>query len=104
MATPEVLSALTTPFSEIGEIDFESLRTNLERLEALVDGVLAADTTGEFLTLSTSEHATLVELVLDVFGPTGSWCMSVLPAPDSPWNSFSRPDDWELYVSWPLSI
>ncbi|GAA4892238.1 4-hydroxy-tetrahydrodipicolinate synthase [Tessaracoccus lubricantis] len=69
MVVPEVLSALTVPFTDAGEVNFEALRENLERIEPLVDGVFAAGTTGEFPSLSFDEHGRIVESTLDVFGP-----------------------------------
>lgn len=69
MNKPEILSALTTPFSSDGEILVDALKANMTRLEPLVDGVFIAGTTGEFLTLSPTEHAQLVRLALEVFGP-----------------------------------
>lgn len=69
MNKPEILSALTTPFGPDGEILFDALKSNMTRLEPLVDGVFLAGTTGEFLALSPAEHAQLVELALSVFGP-----------------------------------
>lgn len=69
MTAPEILSALTTPFSADGEIDLPAFETNLARLEPLVDGVFVAGTTGEFLALTPSEHAALVERTLASFGP-----------------------------------
>lgn len=69
MQKPEILSALTTPFGPDGEILYGDLRINMDRLEPLVDGIFLAGTTGEFLALSPDEHARLVEMALDVFGP-----------------------------------
>lgn len=69
MQSPEVLSALTTPFAESGEIDHAAFEANLRRLEPLVDGVFVAGTTGEFLALDLDEHVRLVTACLEVFGP-----------------------------------
>lgn len=69
MRSPEVLSALTTPFTATGELDYAAFGANLTRLEPLVDGVFVAGTTGEFLALEPPEHARLVADCLEVFGP-----------------------------------
>lgn len=69
MATPEILSALTTPFSSDGQIDFVAFRANLNRLVDVVDGVFVAGTTGEFLALTSAEHAGLIEACMHTFGP-----------------------------------
>lgn len=68
MPTPEVLSALTTPFTAAGEIDYGAFEANLRRLEPLVDGVFVAGTTGEYLALELHEHARLAASCLEVFG------------------------------------
>lgn len=68
MHTPEILSALTTPFSCDGGIDLHAFRENLQRLEGVVDGVFVAGTTGEFLTLTAAEHSSLVGACLEIFG------------------------------------
>lgn len=68
MPIPEILSALTTPFTSDG-LDVAGFRANLARLEPLVDGVFVAGTTGEFPALTAAEHADLVTASLDVFGP-----------------------------------
>ncbi len=69
MNAPEILSAVTTPFGPDGELDLAGLRVDLERLEPFVDGVFAAGTTGEFLSLSVGEHQAILETALQVFGP-----------------------------------
>ena len=68
MPSPEVLSALTTPFDAAGEIDYAAFEANVRRLEPLVDGVFVAGTTGEYLALETDEHARLAAICLEVFG------------------------------------
>lgn len=68
-AVPEILSALTTPFDDEGDVNLPALRANLDRLEPLVDGLFVAGTTGEFPALEADEHAQLVESALEVFGP-----------------------------------
>lgn len=67
MTVPEILSALTTPFTPDG-VDRQAFRANLERLVPIVDGVFVAGTTGEFPALSNEEHADLVTACLEVFG------------------------------------
>ncbi len=69
MTHPEILTALTTPFTQDGAVDHGGFRRNLEHLEPLVDGVFVAGTTGEFLALELAEHAALVTACLEVFGP-----------------------------------
>lgn len=69
MPVPEILSALTTPFTQSGEIDVPAFRANLRRLETVVDGVFVAGTTGEFPSLTAAEHALLVEACMGTFGP-----------------------------------
>ncbi|MDO5533667.1 MAG: dihydrodipicolinate synthase family protein [Propionibacteriaceae bacterium] len=69
MLAPEILSALTTPFADDGEVDLPALEANLSRLEPMVDGVFMAGTTGEFLALTPGEHAELVERTISAFGP-----------------------------------
>lgn len=69
MTAPEILSALTTPFAADGSVDQPAFRANLQRLEPIVSGVFLGGTTGEFLALTPSEHAVLVEECLGVFGP-----------------------------------
>ena len=66
---PEILSAVTTAFTDAGELDPSAFEANLERLEALSDGVFVAGTTGEFRALSPQEHSELVKVALGVFGP-----------------------------------
>jgi 4-hydroxy-tetrahydrodipicolinate synthase len=66
---PEIISAIPTPFAEDGKLNLPALRTNLERLEPLLDGVFAAGTTGEFLALSDDERIAVIEEALAVFGP-----------------------------------
>lgn len=69
MTAPEILSALTTPFTASGDVDLWALQANLDRLEPLVDGVFVAGTTGEFPALDAGEHAQLVQAALGAFGP-----------------------------------
>lgn len=66
---PEVLSALTTPFRSDQSVDLEAFRSNLERLEPLVDGVFVGGTTGEFPALSVEECSAILEAALSVFEP-----------------------------------
>ena len=66
---PEILSALTTPFSSDGEILVDALKANMTRLEKLVDGLFFLGATGEFPAISPAEHGRLVEMAMGVFGP-----------------------------------
>jgi len=61
-----VYPAMTTPFHEDGSIDFETLRTDAQRLaDAGVDGLVPVGSTGESATLSHDEHIEVVEAVVD---------------------------------------
>jgi 4-hydroxy-tetrahydrodipicolinate synthase len=66
---PEILSAVPTPFSQDGTLDLPALRSNLERLNPLVDGIFAAGTTGEFPALTDGERIEVIRESLAVFGP-----------------------------------
>ncbi len=58
------ITALVTPFRD-GVIDEEAFAAHLERqIEAGVDGVVPAGTTGEAATLSVAEHKRLIELTV----------------------------------------
>jgi 4-hydroxy-tetrahydrodipicolinate synthase len=60
-----VYPALCTPFHDDGRIDFETLRTDAQRLEdAGVDGLVPVGSTGEAATLSHDEHIEVVEAVV----------------------------------------
>ncbi len=59
------MTALVTPFSN-GKIDEESFRAHLERqVEAGVDGVVPAGTTGEAATLSFDEHKQVIRIAVE---------------------------------------
>jgi 4-hydroxy-tetrahydrodipicolinate synthase len=61
-----VYPAMTTPFHEDGSINFESLRTDAQRLaDAGVDGLVPVGSTGESATLSHDEHVEVVEAVVE---------------------------------------
>lgn len=68
MPSPEILSALTTPFTPDGNVDLDVFHASLQRLAGTVDGVFVAGTTGEFPSLSVAEHASLVTASLEAFG------------------------------------
>jgi dihydrodipicolinate synthase/N-acetylneuraminate lyase len=68
MSIPEIISAVTVPFTADGELADDVFRRNLERLEPLLDGVLVAGTTGEFPALEDEERLRLFETTLQVFG------------------------------------
>ncbi|MDX8395373.1 MAG: 4-hydroxy-tetrahydrodipicolinate synthase [Mariprofundaceae bacterium] len=60
-----VMTALVTPFKN-GQIDEEAFRAHLERqIDAGVDGLIPAGTTGEAATLSFAEHKHLIEITVD---------------------------------------
>lgn len=59
------MTALVTPFSN-GRIDEEAFRAHLERqLEAGVNGVVPAGTTGEAATLSFEEHQQVIRIAVE---------------------------------------
>ncbi|MGZ0745572.1 4-hydroxy-tetrahydrodipicolinate synthase [Haloparvum sp. AD34] len=59
-----VYPAMTTPFTEDGEIDHAQMRENAQYLEAAgVDGVVPVGSTGESATLSHDEHIDVIETV-----------------------------------------
>ena len=59
------MTALVTPFLD-GNIDEEAFRAHLERqIEAGVDGVVPAGTTGEAATLSFDEHKQVIGITVD---------------------------------------
>ncbi len=61
-----VITALVTPFREDGEIDEERFREHIERqIEAGVDGIVPAGTTGEAATLSHAEHKRLIRIAVE---------------------------------------
>jgi dihydrodipicolinate synthase/N-acetylneuraminate lyase len=68
MRIPEIISAVTVPFTNDGEVDNAAFRRNLERLEPVLDGVFVAGTTGEFPALESDERLGLFETALQVFG------------------------------------
>ncbi|WP_167632374.1 4-hydroxy-tetrahydrodipicolinate synthase [Mariprofundus ferrooxydans] len=59
------MTALVTPFAD-GKIDEEAFRAHLERqVEAGVDGVVPAGTTGEAATLSFAEHKQVIRIAVE---------------------------------------
>jgi 4-hydroxy-tetrahydrodipicolinate synthase len=67
---PEIISAIPTHFASDGKLDLRALRTNLERLEPLLDGVFVAGTTGEFPALADGERIAVIQEAISVFGPS----------------------------------
>ena len=64
-----VLPALVTPFGHDGKLDVSALRALVDHsLEAGVGGLIPGGSTGEFVSLSTQERMTLVEVVLGQAG------------------------------------
>ncbi len=60
-----VMTALVTPFRN-GSIDEEAFRAHLERqIEAGVDGVVPAGSTGEAATLSVTEHKEVIRIAVE---------------------------------------
>ncbi|MBB6405113.1 4-hydroxy-tetrahydrodipicolinate synthase [Arthrobacter sp. AZCC_0090] len=61
-----VLTALSTPFDQNGTLDVETLRRIVDRsIDAGVDGVVAAGSTGEVGALSSEERLLLIRTVID---------------------------------------
>jgi len=61
-----VYPAMCTPFDDDSSIDFETLRTDAQRLErAGVDGLVPCGSTGESATLTHDEHIEVVEAVIE---------------------------------------
>lgn len=61
-----VLTALSTPFNQDETIDVETLRRIVDRsIDAGVDGVVAAGSTGEVGALSSEERLLLIQTVID---------------------------------------
>ncbi|THE66729.1 4-hydroxy-tetrahydrodipicolinate synthase [Salinadaptatus halalkaliphilus] len=61
-----VFPAMCTPFDDDEQIDFETLRTDAQRLEAAgVDGLVPVGSTGESATLTHDEHVQVVEAVIE---------------------------------------
>jgi 4-hydroxy-tetrahydrodipicolinate synthase len=78
-----IYTALVTPFSSDGKIDFEAYRAHVRRqCNAGVDGIIPCGTTGESPTLSSEEKKELIGIALEeaqnsntvVFAGTGSNC------------------------------
>jgi len=60
-----VMTALVTPFKE-GTIDEGAFRAHIERqIEAGVDGIVPAGSTGEAATLSVAEHKTVIKIAVE---------------------------------------
>jgi 4-hydroxy-tetrahydrodipicolinate synthase len=67
MRFPGIIPAVTTPFTERGEIDFAGLESNVAALlDAGVHGVVATGTMGEAGSMSAAERRTVVEAVVRV--------------------------------------
>ncbi|WP_406144691.1 4-hydroxy-tetrahydrodipicolinate synthase [Streptomyces sp. NBC_01012] len=61
-----ILTALATPFDEVGDIDEKLLRVLVDRsIEGGVSGVVAGGSTGEFAAMTGDERRFLVETVVD---------------------------------------
>ncbi|MDY6764993.1 MAG: 4-hydroxy-tetrahydrodipicolinate synthase [Halobacteria archaeon] len=76
--TEGVFPAIVTPFDSDGEVDYDTLIENVERLEdGGVDGIVPCGSTGESATLTHEEHKDVVEAVVEnattpVIAGTGS--------------------------------
>ena len=61
-----VMTALVTPFGAGGAIDEEALRAHIERqIEAGVDALVPAGTTGEAATLNMAEHKRVIRVTVE---------------------------------------
>jgi 4-hydroxy-tetrahydrodipicolinate synthase len=60
-------TALITPFSAAGEIDFQSLSSHIERqLDAGINGLVPCGTTGEAATMSAAEQAEVITVCVEL--------------------------------------
>lgn len=60
-------TALITPFTDDGSVDFDALADHVERqIEGGIDGLVPCGTTGESATLSAAEHLQVIRRVVDV--------------------------------------
>jgi 4-hydroxy-tetrahydrodipicolinate synthase len=61
-----LFTALVTPFTDNGEIDYSALETLLaEQLKAKVDGLVILGTTGESPVITAKERATLLKFIIN---------------------------------------
>jgi 4-hydroxy-tetrahydrodipicolinate synthase len=66
-----LLPAMCTPFDSTGEIDFERVKENAQRLEQSgVDGIVPTGSTGEAATLTHNEHIEVIEAVIEAVNDT----------------------------------
>jgi len=64
--TEGVLPPITTPMDESGNIDYDALRSHIERLEnAGVHGIIPCGSTGERATLGREEHERVIETTVE---------------------------------------
>lgn len=62
-----VYTAIVTPFTRKGEVDYERLRDLIEfQIEGGVDGIVPVGTTGESPTLTVEEHNRVIEYTVEV--------------------------------------
>ena len=60
-----LMTALVTPFKN-GQVDEEAFRSHIERqIDAGVDGIVPAGSTGEAATLSVSEHKAVIKIAVE---------------------------------------
>ena len=67
--TPDVITAVPTPFTESGGLDIAAARRLFGFIAETTGQMFVAGTTGEFPALDDSERLTLIEVALDVAGP-----------------------------------
>jgi dihydrodipicolinate synthase/N-acetylneuraminate lyase len=65
-----VIAAVPTLFDADGSVDLAANRALYAHVSGLLDGLLVAGTTGEFPSLSDEERLSLVELAVEVAGPS----------------------------------
>lgn len=74
MTRPIVISATPTLFSEDLSVDPAAIRDHLSWLrDSGVDAIFSAGTTGEFTTLSDEERLEVLDVSLEVFGPSRTY-------------------------------
>lgn len=67
------MPAITTPFTQSGEVDHEGLARNIRRmLSAGSTGVIAAGCTGEFWSLTETERAAVYKTAVNTVGDNGT--------------------------------
>ena len=110
MATAQfgrVITAMITPFTEDGAVDYESAVALAKHLVAHgSEGLLVGGTTGEGATMTAEEKLKLYTLIVDAVGKRGEgkkvpvMAISVLSAPQIPLHSATKPRKRALTARW----